>query len=170
MLAKLDTKQEKAGADKEEIEADRKAWRENIAAETEAIKARTKVMRENMSISHKEIVAESKPKMDIKTIACRETMEAHLEEVAMACQKMEVRLEEEELTSMDRKPMAPEQEVPVEDATLKTVKGRKKRHRGKKQIAGQHEEPKELTREDCGSRMMLGAAYRKASISCPLSW
>jgi hypothetical protein len=49
ILAKVDTNQEKAAADKkadkEEMEADIKAWREEIAAETEAIKARTKAMR-----------------------------------------------------------------------------------------------------------------------------
>jgi hypothetical protein len=41
-------------------------------------------------------------------------------------------------------------EVPKEDAIVKPVKGRKKRH-------------KELTRGDCGSRRKLAAACRKVS-------
>jgi hypothetical protein len=71
----------------------------------------------------------------------------------MACQEMEERLEEEEPTSVDRKPeVAHQRVVPVEVAVLKPVKGRKKRQRGKKQAAGRHEEPKKLSRGDCGSR------------------
>jgi hypothetical protein len=64
--------------------------------------------------------------------------EVHLqEEWTMACQEMEARLEEKELTSVDRKPEVAEQrEVPNEDAIVKPVKGRKRRHRGKKQAAG----------------------------------
>jgi hypothetical protein len=50
----------------------------------------------------------------------------------MACQEMEARLEEKELTSVDRKPkVAQQREVPVEDAVVKPVKGRKKRYRGR---------------------------------------
>jgi hypothetical protein len=54
----------------------------------------------------------------------------------MACQEIEARQEEEEPTSVDRKPeVAQQREVPVEDAVLKPVKGRKKRHKGKKKAA-----------------------------------
>jgi hypothetical protein len=54
----------------------------------------------------------------------------------MACQEMEEYLDEQKPTSVDRKPeAAEEEEVPVEDAVVKPVKGRKKRHRGKKQAA-----------------------------------
>jgi hypothetical protein len=82
----------------------------------------------------------------------------------MACQEREARPEEEEPTSVDRKPEVTQQrELPVEDAVLKPVNGRKKRHRGKKQAAGRRGEPKKLTRGDCGSRMKLAAAYRKVS-------
>jgi hypothetical protein len=81
----------------------------------------------------------------------------------IACQEMEECLEEEELTSVEMKPeVAQQQEVPV-DSVVKPVKGRKKRHRGKKRAAEQCEEPKELTRGDCGSRMQLAAACRKVS-------
>jgi hypothetical protein len=81
----------------------------------------------------------------------------------MSCQEMEARQDEQKLTPMDRKPEAAKVEVPKEDAVVKPVNGRKRRHRGKKQAAGRHEEPKKLTRGDCGSRMKLAAACRKAS-------
>jgi hypothetical protein len=48
-------------------------------------------------------------------------------------------------------------EVPKEGAVVEPVKGRKKRHRGRKR----REEPKELTREICGSRKELADASRK---------
>jgi hypothetical protein len=54
-------------------------------------------------------------------------------------------------------------EVPKEDAVVKTVEGRKKGHRIRKQAAGRCGEPKEPTRVDCGSRRKLAAACRKMS-------
>jgi hypothetical protein len=153
MLEKLVAKQEKAAADRkadnEEMEANIKSWREKIAAETEAIKGRTRVIQENMGTSHKEMVAVIEPRRNMETIACQE-MEAHPEE--------------EKPTSMDRKPeAAEEEEVPVEDAVVKPVNGRKKRHRGKKQAAERCEEPEQHTRGTCATRRKLAAACRKVS-------
>jgi hypothetical protein len=54
-------------------------------------------------------------------MAFRETTEVRLEKVP---------------TSVDRKPEAAQQEVPVENAVVKPNDGRKKRHKGKKQAAG----------------------------------
>jgi hypothetical protein len=73
---------------------------------------------EKMDNSHMEMVSAFKPEIEEETMACQETTEA--------------RLEEEKPTSVDRKPEAAEEEVPVEDAIVKPVKGRKKRYRGKK--------------------------------------
>jgi hypothetical protein len=82
----------------------------------------------------------------------------------LACQELEERPEEKKRTSPDRKPEAAQKaEVPKEDAVVKPVKGRKKRHRGKKQAAERYEEPKELARGICGSRRKLVAACRKVS-------
>jgi hypothetical protein len=82
----------------------------------------------------------------------------------MACQEMEDRLEEKEPASLDRKPeVAQQREVPIEDAVLKPVKGWKRRHRGKKQIAERCKEPEELTRGFCGSRRKLAASCRKVT-------
>ncbi|PNF29782.1 hypothetical protein B7P43_G10691 [Cryptotermes secundus] len=90
MLSKLDSDQAK-------VEADRKTWREELAT------------------SHSGM-AKIKPETDKEMLACREMMEAHLQE-------------EEKRTSLDRKPEVAQQEVPIEDAIVKPVKGQKKWHR-----------------------------------------
>jgi hypothetical protein len=62
------------------------------------------------------------------------------------------------------------QEVLQEDATVKLVKGRKKRHSGKKQAAGRRGEQTRLTRGDCGSQTILAAACRKVSRRATVAW
>jgi hypothetical protein len=126
-VAKLDANQVKAKAnrkkDMEEIMADSKAWREKMAAEREAWREAIRSMGFETTNTGKE---------------------------TMACQERQARLEEEEQTSAETKPeVAQQREVPVEDAVLKLVKGRKKRYRGKKQAAWRREEPKEMTRGIC---------------------
>ncbi|PNF29179.1 hypothetical protein B7P43_G11858 [Cryptotermes secundus] len=59
---------------------------------------------EKTDTSHEEMVAETKLERDLETMACREMTEA--------C------LEEEELTSVDKKPEAAEREVPIKDAEV----------------------------------------------------
>jgi hypothetical protein len=78
---------------------------------------------------------------DIK--ACREMTACH-EETEVYTQKIEP-------DPRMMQSVAKHQEVPKEDAIVKLVKGQKKRHRGWKLAAGQHGEPKELTRGICGS-------------------
>jgi sRNA-binding protein len=68
-MARIEANRKK---DKEEMEADTKAWREKVAAEKEAIKARTRAIRENMGTSHKEMVAVIEHGRDMETIACQE--------------------------------------------------------------------------------------------------
>jgi hypothetical protein len=60
-------------------------------------------------------------------------------------------------------PAVEHQEFPMWEAVVKSVKGRKKRRRGRKLTAGRRGEPKKLTRGNCGSRRKLAAACRKAS-------
>jgi peroxiredoxin family protein len=77
---------------------------------------------EKMDASHKEMVAEIKPERDVETMACQETTE--------------VRIEEEKLTSVDRKPEVAEQrEVPVEDAEVMAVGEPKKKRRTDRKLA-----------------------------------
>jgi hypothetical protein len=51
----------------------------------------------------------------------------------------------------EMKSVAEHQEVPKEDASVKSSGAIKKRHRCRHLAAGRLEEPKELTRGDCGS-------------------
>jgi ElaB/YqjD/DUF883 family membrane-anchored ribosome-binding protein len=60
--------------------------------------------------------------------------------------------------------------VPRVDAVIIPVRKRKRRLRGRKQAAGRHGEPKELTRGDHGSRKKLAAACRKASRCATVAW
>jgi hypothetical protein len=92
LLAKMDANQEKAEANHKELlarlEDDRQVKRRFL-----------KEMMQIMDTSHKEIMAEIKPGRDMET---------------MACQEVEARQEEEEPTSMDRKPEVAEwREEPV---------------------------------------------------------
>jgi hypothetical protein len=57
--------------------------------------------------------------------------------------------------------VAEHQEGPKEGAVVEPFKGRKKQHRGQKLAAGRRGDPKELTREICGSRKELATAGRK---------
>jgi hypothetical protein len=59
---------------------------------------------------------------------------------------------------------------PKEKAVVKPVKGRKKRHRGRKPAAGRCGEAKELTRSDCGTGKKLAAACRKVSSCATVAW
>jgi hypothetical protein len=92
-----------------------------------------------------------------------EEMTSIIRQETMACQEMEARLEEEELPSVDTKLEAAEREVLVEDSVVKPVKGRKRRHRGKKKAVERCGEPEEPTRGICGFRSKLAAACRKVS-------
>jgi hypothetical protein len=131
-----------------------KAMQEKAEADREILKgiteANTKSMREDIKIGQAEIrsiVGAFQEKLDAcvasrrddqkETMSFQETTEAHLE----CDEQTPVTMESEEK----------HQEAPKEDAVVKPVKGRKKRHRGRKPTAGRRGEPKELTRRDCGS-------------------
>jgi hypothetical protein len=62
------------------------------------------------------------------------------------------------------------QQVPMEDAIVKPIGGRKKWHRGRHLAAGCRREPKELTRGDCGSQRKLAATCRKVSRHARVAW
>jgi hypothetical protein len=62
------------------------------------------------------------------------------------------------------------QEIPKEKVVVKPVKGRKKRHRGRKPAAGRRGEPKELTRGDFGSGKKLAAVCRKMTPRATVAW
>jgi hypothetical protein len=91
-----------------------------------------------------------------ETISFQETAEAHLE-----CK---------EQTSVTMESEEKHQEAPKEDAVVKPVKGRKKRHRGRKPAAGRRGEPKELAQSDCGSGKKLAEAGRKMTRHATEAW
>jgi hypothetical protein len=62
------------------------------------------------------------------------------------------------------------QVVPRKDAVVKPVRGRKKRHRARKQAAGRRGQPKDFTRGESGSRKKLAAACRMASRRATVAW
>jgi hypothetical protein len=55
------------------------------------------------------------------------------------------------------------QDIPCENVVVRQVKGLRKQSRGRKSTAGLREEPKELTRGNCGSQRKLTAACKKVS-------
>jgi hypothetical protein len=163
------------------VDADVKAWGEGIhSMQYETTNTRTEMMVCQEMEAHPE---EEKPaSMDMKPEATEQQEEVPVEDATvmpviepeeetlntrketMACQEMEERLDEEEPTSVDRKPeVAQQREVPNEDAVVKPVNGRMRRHRGKKRDAVQCVEPEKPTRGICGSQSKLAAACRKVS-------
>jgi hypothetical protein len=120
----------------------------------------------------KEMMTMNHAKTDVKLKELMEEMTSITQKEMMACQEtMEMRLEEKGPTSVETKPEVAQQgEVLNEDAIVKPVKGRNRSHKGKKQAAGQHGEPKKLTQGDCGSQMKLGAPCRKVSHHATVAW
>jgi hypothetical protein len=62
------------------------------------------------------------------------------------------------------------QVIPKEDAVVKPIKERKKRHRGRKLAARRRGERKELTRGYCVSGRKLVAAYKRVSRRARVAW
>jgi hypothetical protein len=143
-------------ANQAKVDAEWKAWRKRMDTSHKEIMAEIKPGRDMETMAYQEMEAhpeEEKPaSVDMKPEAA-EQQEVPIQDVTvmpvvepeettsvtrketMACQEMENRLEDEP-TSVDRKPeVAQQREVTVEDAIVKLVNGRKKRHRGKKQAA-----------------------------------
>jgi hypothetical protein len=128
-----------------------------------------------------------------ETMDCQDAMEANLEKMEPNPGEKEAGVERQETPNEDvaiyslrkyrKETMACQgttearleselehQEIPNEDAVVKPVRGRKKRHRGRKQAAGRRGELKELTRGDCGSQKKLAAACRKVSRRATVAW
>jgi hypothetical protein len=106
------------------------------------------------------------PAMQVMETSRKETatvIEPETEVKTMACQEMEAHQEEEEPTSVDRKPEAAEQrEVPIDDAEVMPVgEPMKKRRRDRKMAAERRrQKPKTSTRENCGPQKRLAVAHR----------
>jgi hypothetical protein len=151
---------EKIATDKEEMKAAMRSMRseldEAIQQRIEQIKARTEAMQRKIGSSHMEIVSAFKPK---------------IEKVTMACQEMETR-QEEKPTSLDRKPEAAQEEVPIEEAKVMPVGEPKKKRRRDRKMAMQHhrQKPETLTRENCRPQKRLPIARTETNHRVEVTW
>jgi hypothetical protein len=146
-------------ADREERRVGQERLRKEIETEREEMKAAMQSMRSELdeAIQHRTENIFHIFEHDKRILQSEST--TRIDKTEEKLQTAEV-----SLFAVKTKPeMTPKQEAPVEDAVLKPVKGRKKRHRGQKQAAERCEEPNELTRGIFGSRRKLAAACRKVS-------
>jgi ElaB/YqjD/DUF883 family membrane-anchored ribosome-binding protein len=170
---------EKMKAMQERAEAERISDREEIIARMDAntkaklatqvkmneTKEAMKTMQENIQENIKKTMEEILSEMEERMTATQGKTDGKLKELTETIEKTLAEPREEMMQSAEE-----HREVPREDATVIPVRGRKRWHRGRKQAAGRHGEPKELTRGDHGSRKMLAAACRKASRRAAVAW
>jgi hypothetical protein len=155
MDANMKTMQEKADgdrkADREELKGMINALQENMDAWIANIRDDREERTSCQETTEPCLECEEPISADIKscqeTTACHEATEANMEKIQPDPGMMQ---------SVDE-----QQEVPKEDAVVKPVRGRKKRHRDRKLIAGRREEPKKLTRGYCASRKRVTVASRR---------
>jgi hypothetical protein len=88
----------------------------------------------------------------------------------MACQETTEANQEKEPSPEEIESEVERREVPTKEAAVKSLRIMKKRERGENLDAGRCREPKQLTREDCGSRGKLAAACRKVSRCTAVAW
>jgi hypothetical protein len=142
MNEKMETYLAKLDADREES----KAWREKMKAEREAWREEMRADREQW-----------KAKMDERMTATQVKSDGKLKELTEPREEM-------------MQPAEEHQQVPREDAVVIPVRGRKRRHRGRKQAAERRGKPKELNRGDHGFKKKLAATCRKASRRATVAW
>jgi t-SNARE complex subunit (syntaxin) len=122
MLKEMEAKRKK---DMQEMEANRKADKD-FMAKLNAYQAK-------MEASHKKLLSIMEADRQAERREPEEKMTSITRKQMMACpEKTEARLEEEEPTSLDRKPETAEQEVPLEDTEVMLI-GEPKRKRRRDQ-------------------------------------
>jgi hypothetical protein len=149
LLAKIRAGQEQAAANT-------KAMRENMKADLENLQV---TMKTNQDVLIKTVKVEMRAMLD----ACHKGM--------MACLgKTKADTEKPEPDPGMMQSAEEHQEFTKEDTAVKPVKGRKRRHRGRKPAAGRRGEPKEPTRGDCGSGKKLAVAWKKITHRATVAW
>jgi hypothetical protein len=153
----IDANQTKTNNNQEEMDVNLKETREEIKFGQAEIKSTVNAFQEEMDVSIANRKDDRKEATSCQeTTACHEVMDADLEKTDPDAGMMQS--------------VADHQVALKEDAIVKPVKERKKRHRGQKLAAGRCGEPKELTRGDCGSGRKLAAACRKVSSCATVAW
>jgi hypothetical protein len=147
LLAKIDNVEANMKSNQEQIQTNRQIDQEKAAADRKTSREYIKEMMNEMKNEIKVVIrGETKHMRDKRT-------EAHLEcqkptsgdmkicqEKTTCHEAMEGDTKEIELNPGMMQSVAEHQEAPKEDAIVKPVEGRKKRHRGRKQAAGRHGE------------------------------
>jgi hypothetical protein len=142
MLARMDANMKTL---QERAEVERKPHREEEKSNKEQILAK---MEANKHVDWEERKAEKENLKRMEKIMSRVIQET--QSLQKACQETTASHEATEADAEKIEPnpgmmhsISEHEEVPKEDAIVKPVKGRKKRHRGQKLAAGQRGEPKE---------------------------
>jgi hypothetical protein len=168
----MDANQTKTYDNQEGMDVDLKETKKYIKSCEAEMKSTVNAFQEKMDAS----IASRKDDRE-EIMSCQEKMEPCLEcdepvsEDIKACHEAtEADTEKIESYPGMMQFIAEHQVAPKEEAVVKQVKGRKKRRRGRKPVAGRYGEPKELTRSDCGSGKKLAAACRKASSCATVAW
>jgi hypothetical protein len=161
--------------DKEEMEAKWKTDKEEIKTNQAKLLAIMEAEREEWRVSEERLL-EVMNTWQEEMKACQDAIETNPREQAdvvdqqkipneeegmMACQDMEAHPEEEEPTSVNRKPeVAQQQDVPVKDTKVMPVGEPKKKRRRDQKLATEHcrQKPKNSTRENCGPQKKLPVA------------
>jgi hypothetical protein len=124
------------------------------ATDLEAHPKETEAIVEQQEIPKEEAVIHLLRAWRQETMACQETMEAHLES--------------KEPTSEDMESIAEDQKASKEEAAVRSSGALKKEHRGWHLAAGRRGKPKERTWGNCGSRRKLAATRRR--FTCRAGW
>jgi hypothetical protein len=151
----------------EKMDANTKTHREDML-DMKATMNEKLATREDMRADREQRKAEMEDilaKMEERMTATQAKTEGKLKELTETFEETQMEPREEMMQSAEE-----HHEVPNADAVVIPVRGRKRRHRGRKQAAGRHGEPKELNRGDHGSRKKLAAACRKASRRATVAW
>jgi hypothetical protein len=165
MLARIEAQQEEMKARLDENAKTSLAMNEKMDANTKATlatKEDMKIMQEKIQEDLKKTMEEILAKMEKRMTATQTKTDGKLTETI---EKTLTEPSQEMMQSAEE-----HQEVPREEAAVIPGRGRKRRHRGRKQAAGRRGEPKEPTRGDHGSRKKLAAACRKASRCATVAW
>jgi hypothetical protein len=159
----MKAKQAKTDAHREVDREHMQQMMTKIETDLEEMMVRMDANQERMNASLREEILSGQAEMRSIVNACIADVKDDLRET-MSCQvTTEAFLDSKELNPEDMECELGYQEVPAEEAAVKSSGTMKKRHRGRKQAAGRRGEPKELSRGDCGPRRKLATACRTVS-------
>jgi hypothetical protein len=159
MLAKLLVNQNENQDRMEAIQTKMDSNQKKVEVEQDELKAKTDSNQEKAEAR----MAKFEEKMDYRKRRMA-MLDAHHKNIMACLGQMKANTEKTAPVPEMMQSVEEHQEVPSEDAIVKSVKGRKKRRRSRKSTAGRHRVPKELTRENCGSWRKLGCRLQEEGV------